>query len=673
MNNYKRLFSYIKGRYPYFFLSLAMILVIQMLSFLSPLLVKTVLDDYLLGIEYPWVEVEAEDAYTVSYQDRYYKQNRFLDADDIIVQPAGIIIYKNGYYFTASAVEAGTRSLNGNLLTVLAKDGREYSYQVQKLDASSVLAFYQPTINKLILYILLLLGCSILVIICNYIQARASGQVYSEFTRKARTEAMRSVERLPINYFEGEPAGKTASRITRDVEGFIILYRLLTVTLSSAVLSFVFAYLGMFYLNAKLALLTLLVYPLVYVWIRLFLKYLKKIAVKVNELRSMLTAKINEIINGINILQIFNFRKETVSEYDNLNRDYIREQMREVKLHITGGWNLIGIIRGLITVFIVAYFGWQHFEIGGITVTAGLIYAYNEYLLRIVEPVNIVFNQVSQFQHAHVQIERFSKLTEGELEDNEFSVIPRYRGAIRFDNVWFAYVQRDYVLKGVSFAVEPGQLVGLVGATGSGKSSLMNLLLRFYDLTDENSGKIYVDEVDISTIPKRSYRYHIGIVLQEPVLFKGTIASNIRFGREDVSDQEIEEILISFGGEKILKKFPAGINEDVSRAGTNLSSGEKQIIALARVVVHNPSVLIMDEATAHIDTETEEMIKKALNVVCQNRTVIVIAHRLSTIYHADKIIVLDQGLKVEEGTHQELIKQNGVYANIYRAQIANNE
>ena len=213
-------------------------------------------------------------------------------------------------------------------------------------------------------------------------------------------------------------------------------------------------------------------------------------------------------------------------------------------------------------------------------------------------------------------------------------------------------------------------MVGLVGHTGSGKSSLMNLLLRFYDIDNELSGNIYVDDIDIKTLDKRTYREHIGIVLQEPVLFRGTIASNIKFGKQ-ISDDEVMNVLKMIGGENIIKKFPDGINQKITRSGLNMSAGEKQLISLARVLVHNPSILIMDEATSHIDLETEDMIKQALKVVSKSRTVIVIAHRLSTIFDADKIIVLDHGLKVEEGKHADLLKQNGIYANIYRAQTAN--
>ena len=485
-----------------------------------------------------------------------------------------------------------------------------------------------------------------------------------------RLKGMKAIERLPISEFEQEPAGKTANRITNDVNGILTMYRQILNLFFSAILSFVFAYVGMFYLDTKLALLTLLFYPFVFIWIKLFLKLLKKIAEKVNESSSLLTSKINEIINGINILQIFNFKTKTIKEFNEINEEYRSEQLKDAKVNLFGGWNMLNVLRGLITTFIIAYFGAQYINVGGVVITAGLVYAYNEYILKLVEPVNIIFTQISAFQNSHVQIRRYHKLIEAQLETYDKNEIERYKGKIKFDNIWFSYDTDNYVLKGVTFDIEPGQMVGLVGHTGSGKSSLINLLLRFYDINNDLSGKIYVDDMDITSIEKRTYREHIGIVLQEPVLFKGTIASNIKFGK-DVSDEEVENILKMIGGQKIIDKFPLGIHQKITRSGLNMSAGEKQLISLARVLIHNPSILIMDEATSHIDLETEEMVKEALKIVSKNRTVIVIAHRLSTIFDADKIIVLDHGLKVEEGKHTELVKKNGVYANIYRAQTAN--
>lgn len=669
MNNYKRLFHFLKGRFRFLVVSLIMIFIIQCLNFVSPLIVKTLLDDYIMGIEYSWVEVSEEDDYTVNYIDRIFKQERYIDEDDEIIKPVSIFLYKSNVYFVDEKIEQGSKEIINNKL-IITSNNQTYSYNILELDSNQIYDFYNPMLYSIILIIIILFIKSVLTIVCNFVQQMCTNRSINRIVMEERLKGMKAIESLPISEFEKEPAGKMANRITNDVNGILIMYRQILNLFFSAILSFVLAYVGMFYLDSKLALLTFLFYPLVYIWIRLFLKFLKKIAEKVNESSSLLTAKINEIINGINILQIFNFKDKTIKEFNEINEEYRSEQLKDTKLNLVAGWNMLNVLRGLITTFIIGYFGWQYTSVGGVVVTAGLVYAYNEYVLKLVEPVNIIFTQISAFQNSHVQVRRYHKLIESQLESYDKNDIEKYQGKIKFDNIWFSYVEDNYVLKGISFDIEPGQMIGLVGHTGSGKSSLMNLLLRFYDVNNELSGGIYVDDMDIKSIDKRTYREHIGIVLQEPVLFKGTIASNIKFGK-DAPDEEVERVLKMIGGENIIRKYPLGINQKINRSGLNMSAGEKQLISLARVLIHDPSILIMDEATSHIDLETEEMVKNALNVVSKGRTVIVIAHRLSTVFDADKIIVLDHGLKVEEGKHSDLVKLNGVYANIYRAQSSN--
>lgn len=669
MNNYKRLLHFLKGKFRYLIISLIMILIIQCLNFISPLIVKTLLDDYIMGIEYNWVEVETKDDYTVDYLNRLFKQERYIDNDDNVIKNVSIFLYESKVYFVDEKIETGQKEIINNKLIITNND-QSYSYDILVLSSDEIYNFYNPMLYSIILIIIILFIKSVLTIACNFLQQMCTNRSVNRIVMEERLKGMQAIERLPISEFEQEPAGKTANRITNDVNGILTMYRQILNLFFSAILSFVFAYVGMFYLDTKLALLTLLFYPFVFIWVKLFLKLLKKIAEKVNESSSLLTSKINEIINGINILQIFNFKDKTIKEFNEINEEYRTEQLKDAKVNLMGGWNMLNVLRGLITTFIITYFGWQYLNVGGVVVTAGLVYAYNEYVLKLVEPVNIVFTQISAFQNSHVQVRRYHKLIEAQLESSNKNTIERYKGKIKFDNIWFSYIKDNYVLKGVSFDIEPGQMIGLVGHTGSGKSSLINLLLRFYDINNDLSGSIYVDDMDISSIEKRTYREHIGIVLQEPVLFKGTIASNIKFGK-DVTDEEVEKVLTMIGGKKIIDKFPQGIHQRITRSGLNMSAGEKQLISLARVLIHDPSILIMDEATSHIDLETEEMVKNALKVVSKNRTVIVIAHRLSTIFDADKIIVLDHGLKVEEGKHSDLVKMNGVYANIYRAQTAN--
>lgn len=660
MKTMKKVWRYIAKYKKYLAISFTAMVIVQILGLFAPLIVKSILDDYLVGIERPWYENTTNEG--VSYQGNYYIQ------DDTEGNVLSIIIYRGKYYAVMDFVELGNKTITGNTLTVNNNQGESFTYAVTQLSKTEVLAFYQPFVNPIIILLVLLILRFFLQIFFTYVQRISTMMINVNIVRDARMDAIKSLQKMPMQYFEKEPAGKIANRIINDVGGMMNLFSTIMNLLVNATMAIVFAYIGMFYLDAKLALFTFIIFPFVYIWLRYFIKKLNKIAVKVNEQSSMITANLNEIINGISVLQIFNFEEQTADKFNQLSEDFLKEKLKETKLHLSIGWNMIRLIGQLVTAFVILYFGISYLNIAGFVVSAGIIYAYNDYLSRLVEPVGTLFREIGNLQHAIVRTERLFVIVDGEQEDGDFHEIERYHGKIEFDNVWFSYEKNNPVLKGIDLTVLPGQMVGLVGHTGSGKTSLMSLLLRFYDIKPDDMGNIYIDGQDIRTYSKRTYRQHIGIILQDPVLFKGTIADNIRFG-VDISDTEIERILREIGGDKLLDKLEDGIHAKVTRQGSNFSVGEKQIISFARAVVHNPSILIMDEATANIDTETEGMIQHALNKVKEGRTTIVIAHRLSTIKNADKIVVLEKGIKVEEGTHAQLLNKNGVYANIYRSQI----
>jgi ATP-binding cassette, subfamily B, multidrug efflux pump len=658
----KKVFRYILPYKGLLTITITAMLVIQVLGLVAPLLVKSIMDDYLIGIERPWYQTnEVVDA--VEYQGRYFQQG----------EPTGdaisIVVIGTNYYVSEDVVAIGQKTLIGNELTITTPDNQIFRYQVTSLSRDDVFAFYQPSVEPLIWLIVLLFVRFLLQIIFTYIQRISSGMITVNMVRDARKDAVRSLQRMPMSYFESEPSGKIANRVISDVGGMMGLFSTIMNLLVNASLAVIFAYIGMFYLNATLAFFTFLFFPLVYVWLRFFVKRLNKLAVKVNENTSMITAQLNEIINGISILQIFNFRKSIEDKFDRLSLDTQKEILKEQHLHLSIGWNMIRLVGALVTALIVVFFGYGYLTVSGVVITAGLIYAYNDYLSRLVEPVGTLFREIGNLQHSLVKTERIFTIIDGQQEDNRLSDIPRYQGNILFDNVWFSYQKGHPIIKGITLKIDAGQMVGLVGHTGSGKSTLTNLLLRFYDFKDGDMGKIFVDGVDITTYPKRTFRSHIGIIIQDPVMFKGTVADNIRFGISSVTDEEAETILRDIGGGPLLDKLENGIHQEVSRNGTNLSVGEKQMISFARAIVHDPAILIMDEATANIDTETEQRIQHALEKARKGRTLIVIAHRLSTIKNADKIVVLENGLKVEEGSHKQLIANNSTYANIYRSQI----
>lgn len=660
MKTMKKVWRYIAKYKKYLAISFTAMVIVQILGLFAPLIVKSILDDYLVGIERPWYPSETTEG--VFYDGNYYVQHEV--GDDVL----SIIIYRGKYYAVMEPVELGNKSIRNDILTVQNNQGQTFTYAVTQLSKTEVLAFYQPFVNPIMILLILLILRFFLQIGFTYIQRISTMMINVNIVRDARMDAIKSLQKMPMSYFEKEPAGKIANRIINDVGGMMNLFSTIMNLLVNATMAIVFAYIGMFYLDERLALFTFIIFPFVYVWLRYFIKKLTKIAVKVNEQSSMITANLNEIINGISVLQIFNFEEQTSEKFNQLSEDFLKEKLKETKLHLSIGWNMIRLIGQLVTAFVILYFGISYLNVAGFVVSAGIIYAYNDYLSRLIEPVGTLFREIGNLQHAIVRTERLFVIVDGEQEDADYHTIDRYQGKIVFDNVWFSYEKNVPVLKGIDLVVEPGQMVGLVGHTGSGKTSLMSLLLRFYDIKPDDMGHIYVDDEDIRTYSKRTYRQHIGIILQDPVLFKGTIADNIRFG-EDISDADVERILREIGGDKLLDKLEEGIHSKVSRQGSNFSVGEKQIISFARAVVHNPSILVMDEATANIDTETEGMIQHALNKVKVGRTTIVIAHRLSTIKNADKIVVLEKGIKVEEGTHSQLLDKNGVYANIYRSQI----
>ncbi len=652
MNSYKKAWIYVSNSKRYLFSMILFLIVFQLFNSLSPLIIQDILDNQLLGVTGTWYQ--SSDGYDVG--------NISIDRTTTSGSPYTISYVNDNFYISEGVIPNGTRQVVGGNIVVNSE-----SYEATLLTTGQMEEIYQSTSEGIKRDLILLAIVLTISIIASYIQRISGALLTVGTTRDIRLDTIRKFEYIDIDIIESEPVGKTANRLLADSIGPAQLFTSTVNIYISSVLAVVFSFIGMFLLSPVAALICMIMIPIMIIWIRVFTSKINKIAEKVNETNSRIVGRMNEIINGISILKIFNSEEMTVTGFRELNNQYVDEKIEEVDLHLSQGWNGISLFQGLVIAFVVGTM--SYLNLTGITaIEAGLIYAFYSYISKIIAPLNLLFHEFSNLEHSKVKIGRIFKIIESEEEDSSLVNIPQYVGDIKFDNVNFSYTGDELALKDINIDIKSGQKIGLVGRSGSGKSTIINLLMRFNDFKQSDTGMIYIDGTPIDKYSKRTFRSHLGIILQEPILFQGTLATNISFGKE-VSDDEIINTLKMIGAEKILEKFNDDIHSPVTNGGGNLSLGEKQLISLARVLIRNPRILIMDEATANIDTETEAMINYALDVVAKNRTVIIVAHRLSTIRDADQIIVLEDGNIVESGNHNSLLSENGKYMQMYRNQI----
>ncbi|MNB93949.1 putative multidrug resistance ABC transporter ATP-binding/permease protein YheH [compost metagenome] len=423
-------------------------------------------------------------------------------------------------------------------------------------------------------------------------------------------------------------------------------------------------YIALFLLDVKLGLISLFIVPIIVLWIVLYRKVATKYNTIIRSRLSEINAIINESIQGMSIIRIFRRQKQSRAEFEHLNDDYMKYQNKMLNLNAFTSHNLVNTLRNLSFVLVLWYFGFG--SLGGSTfVSLGVLYAFVDVLGRMFQPITGMVNQLANLDSSMVSAGRVFTLMDEPGEPVTDGSMPRYKGKVEFNNVSFAY-KKDFVLKDISFEAHPGETVALVGHTGSGKSSIINLLFRFYD---PQLGSITIDGQEVTSIPKQWLRSHMGIVLQDPYLFTGTIASNVSLGDERISRERVERALREVGADKLLAHLPKGFDEPVVEKGSTLSAGQRQLISFARALSFDPAILILDEATSNIDTETESLIQEALEVLKKGRTTFIIAHRLSTIRSADQILVLHHGEIVERGSHDELMALEGRYYRMYQLQL----
>lgn len=518
----------------------------------------------------------------------------------------------------------------------------------------------EPIAWLLCLYLILAIATAILrYFMYIYLQMGANRVV-----QKLRKDVFGHIQTLPIQYFDHLPAGKIVARVTNDTEAVRNLYVQVLSNFATSFISIAGVYMALFILNWKMALIALVMIPIVYLWMILYRKYASQYNEVIRTKIADINAMINESIQGMTIIQAFRREKQMTNEFDEMNEEHYAYGRKLLFLDSATSFNLVNTLRLIMFTIFIIYFGTQSLTAVEI-VSAGTLYAFVDYLTKLFNPITNVVNQFSQLERSLVAGKRVFEVLDLTGEKVSQETMPRYEGNVVFKDVSFAYKDDEYVLKHLSFEAKRGETVALVGHTGSGKSSIMNLLFRFYD---PSKGNILIDGIDITAMPRQTIRQHMGIVLQDPYLFTGTIASNVSLNDTRITREKVEEALKAVGAERVLGHLEKGIDEPVIEKGSTLSSGQRQLISFARALAFDPAILILDEATSNIDTETEEIIQHAMDVLKKGRTTFIIAHRLSTIKNADRILVLDRGIIKEQGTHDELLAQGGIYNQMYQMQ-----
>ncbi|TCT18010.1 ATP-binding cassette subfamily B protein [Melghiribacillus thermohalophilus] len=661
----KRLVQYAMRNKKMIFFGLFCLLLAVALELTGPFIAKRLIDEHIVGIENHWMEVQDDDNQTVEYQGRLFKRADRLSEQDEVIRKVTLLQAERSYYLIEEEVPlTGNRSLNNEGAVVIQTPEQTWTVAGEKLTLGALYRFFSPEVQPIIWLLVLYMGLIVIASVFQYLKTYLLQVSSNRIIKQMRDDVFGHIQRLPISYFVNRPAGKIVARVTNDTEAIRELYVKVLETFASGMIYMSGIFFALFLLDIRLAAVTLLVIPIMVIWMKWYKVYAGKFNRVIRSTVSDINGFINEAIQGMPIIQAFRRTKSIEDEFETLNHRHYTYQIKMNTLNALTSFNLVNVIRNLAFVAFIWYFGGMSLNGTGI-VSVGVLYAFVDYLTRLFEPMNQMISQLPQLEQARVAGSRVFELMDQEGEEVKDESISRYKGEVVFDHVWFAYEEDDYVLKDMSFKIEPGQTAAFVGHTGSGKSSVMNLLFRFYD---PQKGKIMIDGMDTKSLSRQQVRKHIGIVLQDPFIFTGTIISNVTMNDPSITREQAIAALKAVGADSFIEKLPNQYDEPVKEKGSEFSAGQRQLISFARALAFDPAILILDEATASIDTETEGLIQEALKILTKGRTTLVIAHRLSTIQQADQIFVLERGKIIEKGTHDQLIQQQGNYYQMYKMQ-----
>ncbi|QCR24073.1 ABC transporter ATP-binding protein [Pontibacter sp. SGAir0037] len=502
--------------------------------------------------------------------------------------------------------------------------------------------------------------------IVQYLHTYFAGWLGQHVVRDIRVKLYRHILNLRLKFFDRTPIGTLVTRNVSDVETLSDVFSEGLAAMIGDILQLVFILGFMFYIDWELTLISLSTFPIMIFSTYVFKEKIKDTFQEVRTAVAQLNSFVQEHISGMSIVQIFNNEKREMDKFVEINKEHTRANIRSV-LYYSVYFPVAEII-GAAGLGLLVWYG-AHGVIRD-TTSLGTLMAFILYIQMFFRPIRMIADRFNTLQLGVVSTERLMRLLDSNemIDDNGTYAPEKIKGSVSFQNVWFAYKDEEWVLRDISFEVKAGETVAFVGATGAGKTSVINLLNRFYEI---NGGRIMIDGHDLKEYDLSVLRHHIGVVLQDVFLFSGTIADNITLGNKAITEEQMWRAAELVGAKKFIERLPGKLNYQVMERGATLSVGQRQLISFVRAMVYNPEVIILDEATSSVDSETEELIQYAIDQLMHGRTSIVIAHRLSTIQKADKIIVLDRGEIKETGNHEELLQQNGYYAQLHQMQYKN--
>jgi ATP-binding cassette subfamily B protein len=509
----------------------------------------------------------------------------------------------------------------------------------------------------------------LLVFLFSYAQSVLLNTVGQRVMYDLRSELYQKLQRQEVAYFDRNPVGRIMTRLTSDVDALNELFTSGVTDVLGDVVMIVVIILIMVWMDWRLTLVTLVTVPLLFAATTWFRKHARRGYDMVRTRLARINSFLQEHLSGAQTVQIFNRERKSREQFHELNDSY-RNANVETIFYYAVFFPLVDLIGAVGIALVIWYGGYHVMRTGGVGLTLGALVAFIQYSQALFQPIRDISDKYNVLQAAMVASHRIFRTLDQPvlvLPPDEPKKSGRARGRIEFDHVWFAYKGEEWVLKDVSFAVEPGQSIALVGHTGSGKTTITNLLMRFYDV---QRGRVLLDGVDVREWDLKSLRENFAVVLQDVFLFSGTVEGNIRLGREEIAEERVRWAAREVHADEFIQRLPEKYKAEVRERGAGLSVGQKQLISFARALAFDPSLLILDEATSSIDTETEQLIQQAIERVMRDRTSIVVAHRLSTIQRADQIIVLHHGEIREMGTHQELLARRGLYWRLYQLQYA---